>query len=72
MTMEDAHLCHSFDLANFPHLTSKSVTLFGIYDGHGGSQVSRFVANHIVEELCRSVDFHKGRLPAAFNSTMIH
>lgn len=55
--MEDAHLIHYIDQmepANTP------VALFGVYDGHGGSQVAQFVVRHIVDELLKNPDFRKG------------
>lgn len=55
--MEDAHIVHLFEgleSINGP------ACLFGVYDGHGGSQVSRFVARHLVDELVRLPDFQKG------------
>ncbi|CAE7647069.1 unnamed protein product [Symbiodinium pilosum] len=40
-TMEDAHVIHAEDTWGF----------FGIFDGHGGDQCSRFISKRISEEL---------------------
>ena len=31
--------------------TDKDVSLFAVFDGHGGCEVARYVANHFVTEL---------------------
>ncbi len=47
--MEDTHLATSFDLKingkEFP------VRLFGIFDGHGGDEASKYLKNHLGEQL---------------------
>ena len=45
--MEDAHI------ANI-ELDSQMSALFGVYDGHGGKEVARFVSRHLAEELIKS------------------
>ncbi len=48
-TMEDEHLAVAFNLnvggKDYP------IQLFGIFDGHGGPNASRFVRDHLVEKL---------------------
>ena len=39
--MEDAHL---------HQLNNKNYDIFGVFDGHGGKEVSLFVKNHFIEE----------------------
>lgn len=55
--MEDAHLIHYFERLEPDH---SSAALFGIYDGHGGPQVSQFVSHHLVDELLKNPDFRRG------------
>lgn len=40
-------------------------SVFGVFDGHGGSEVSRFVANHFVEELKKNASFQQGDIAKA-------
>ncbi len=47
--MEDAHLA-IFDLIS-------GVSLFGIFDGHGGPEVARYVADHLPGMLRQNQDF---------------
>lgn len=41
--MEDAHIMD----ANI----AEDTAVFGVFDGHGGKEVAKFVKNHFVEEL---------------------
>ncbi len=41
-SMEDAHICTDITMPN-----GKKATLFGVFDGHGGSEVAAFAKNHI-------------------------
>lgn len=65
--MEDAHLVYLFDAASLQGTTiqrsSRPIALFGVYDGHGGPQVSQFVARHLIDELIKTPDFRKGKQP---------
>jgi serine/threonine protein phosphatase PrpC len=38
---------------------SKDVSLFGILDGHGGSQVASFVQKNFVEQLVKNSNFQR-------------
>ena len=42
---EDAHL------AAVSKGEKKDIDIFGVFDGHGGKEISQFVANHFIEEL---------------------
>ena len=42
--MEDAHIS-SLDIG-----PSKQTQIFGVFDGHGGCEVAKFVSNHFVKE----------------------
>lgn len=44
--MEDAHIAHI-------NINSKNVSLFGVFDGHGGQEVALFVKRHFKEELVK-------------------
>lgn len=62
--MEDAHLA-------VPDLTGDgSMSLFGVFDGHGGCAVARFAAKHLAELLLATEQFKKadyqGALAASF------
>lgn len=37
----------------------ESMSAFGVFDGHGGKEVARFVAGHILEELVQSAMFRQ-------------
>ena len=30
---------------------NKDIDVFGVFDGHGGKEISKFVSNHFIEEL---------------------
>lgn len=46
-TMEDAHI-HSTDI------DGTGVSVFGIFDGHGGEEVAKFVEKYFVSELTKT------------------
>lgn len=46
-TMEDAHI-HSTDI------DGSGVSVFGIFDGHGGEEVAKFVEKYFVSELTKT------------------
>ena len=49
--MEDAHVAN-LDIGD-------GVAVFGVFDGHGGSEVAIYVAKHFVSVLKRSENFRK-------------
>lgn len=51
-TMEDAH-------AVYPHLDT-STSFFGVYDGHGGDEVSKFCAKFLHREVLNHEAFSVG------------
>lgn len=51
--MEDAHVT-SLDVVE------GEISIFGVFDGHGGCEVARFVENHLVDELKKNENFKKG------------
>ena len=44
-SMEDAHIAEVF--------SSGEGALFGVFDGHGGAEVARFVQKHLLSEIQR-------------------
>ena len=50
--MEDAHIT-SLDII-------QGVSVFGVFDGHGGQEVALFVEKHFVDELKKNENFKKG------------
>ena len=56
--MEDAHIS---DL----DIGSGNTQLFGVFDGHGGSEVAKFVGNHFTEEFLKDQAFLKGDIKKA-------
>jgi len=61
--MEDAHIT---DL----HLTDQ-ISLFGVYDGHGGKEVSNYIAKNLLSILKANENFKKGLLAEAISETYL-
>jgi hypothetical protein len=53
-TMEDAHICAA------RLLDRDDMSLFGVFDGHGGAEVAQFCAKYFVRELVASDSFLSG------------
>jgi serine/threonine protein phosphatase PrpC len=51
--MEDSHVT-SLDVLE------GEVSVFGVFDGHGGCEVAIYVGNHLVDELKKNENFKKG------------
>jgi protein phosphatase 1G len=47
--MEDAHI-HISEVV-------PDVSVFGVFDGHGGKEVAAFVEKHFIEELLKNKNF---------------
>ena len=62
-SMEDAHLAILE--------VQTDISLFGVFDGHGGCEVAKFVENHFVEELRKSESFRKGDYRNALIDTFL-
>lgn len=60
---EDAHIA-SLALPN-------GETVFGVFDGHGGAQVAKFVAKKFVEVLTSNADYKAGNYEKALTQTFI-
>ena len=62
-SMEDAHIA-ALDIDN-------DISLFGVFDGHGGCEVARFVEHHFVEELKKQESYRKGDFKNALIDTFL-
>ena len=45
-SMEDAHIAHI-------NILSQNISLFGVFDGHGGQEVALFVKKYFKDELIK-------------------
>lgn len=62
--MEDAHI------ANIS-LDEQSSALFGVYDGHGGKEVAKFVARHLAEELVKLPSYSENKQGEALQESYL-
>jgi serine/threonine protein phosphatase PrpC len=60
--MEDAHL-HS--------LNNSNLDIFGVFDGHGGKEVSLFVKNHFIEEFNKNENTKLENIPNSLIETFL-
>jgi len=63
VNMEDSHIA-KFNIAQDTHI-------FGVFDGHGGKEVARYVEKHFIEELQKNESFQKGDYEKALNDTFL-
>jgi serine/threonine protein phosphatase PrpC len=63
-SMEDSHITHL-------DVIEGEVSLFGVFDGHGGCEVARFVEAHLVDELKKLETFKKGNYKQALIDTFL-
>ena len=61
--MEDSHIADN----SLPN----QVSCYGVFDGHGGSEVSKFVAKHFVKELIKQSAFKQKDYSAALKANFI-
>ncbi|CAD8176664.1 unnamed protein product [Paramecium pentaurelia] len=62
-TMEDAHI-HVCDL-------QPDLSIFGVFDGHGGKEVAIFVERHFIEELQKNKNFKDQKFEDALRETFL-
>mmetsp|Transcript_14233 Transcript_14233/g.26851 ORF Transcript_14233/g.26851 Transcript_14233/m.26851 type:complete len:306 (+) Transcript_14233:354-1271(+) len=62
MTMEDARITN---------LTVGTAAVFAVFDGHGGTEVSKFTARHFCEELEFNTSFRSGNIEQALIETFL-
>lgn len=63
-SMEDAHVT-ALDVIE------GEVSVFGVFDGHGGCEVAHFVENHLVDELKKNESFKKGNYRQALSDVFL-
>ena len=61
--MEDAHVAQ-LDIVEGVHL-------FGVFDGHGGAKVARYVSEYLPKELLANKDFQEGKYENALTETFL-
>jgi len=63
VNMEDAHIA-KFNIDTDTHI-------FGVFDGHGGHEVAKFVTNHFTEELLKNAAYKSGDYGKALSETFL-
>ena len=61
--MEDSHI-NDLDIG-----PSNKTQLFGVFDGHGGNEVAKFVQNHFTEEFLKNPNYLKNDPKKALEET---
>jgi len=61
--MEDSHIAH-LDLTADCHL-------FGVFDGHGGKEVAKYVKKHFCEYFKNNKSFQAGNIELALKETFM-
>lgn len=62
--MEDAHVT-ALDVVE------GEISVFGVFDGHGGCEVAHYVENHLVDELKKNENFKKGNYRQALTDVFL-
>ena len=62
---EDAHI------ADVSLGENKNIDLFGVFDGHGGKEISQFVSNHFIKEFLDNKNYKSGDIEKALKETFI-
>lgn len=57
-SMEDAHITQL-------DVVEGEISLFAVFDGHGGCEVAHYVENHLIDELKKNENFKKGNYKQA-------
>ena len=63
--MEDAHI------TEISQGKSSELDVFGVFDGHGGKEISQFVTNHFTKELIINKNYINGDLKTGIKETFI-
>lgn len=48
--MEDAHILEM-------NINGEGISIFGVFDGHGGKEVAQFVEKHYIEEITKMEEY---------------
>jgi serine/threonine protein phosphatase PrpC len=64
--MEDAHITLS------PTPNNPKNSIFGVFDGHGGAEVSTYVERHFVKELEANKNYQAGKYEDALRETFLY
>lgn len=62
--MEDSHIAN-MDIGD-------GVGIFGVFDGHGGSEVAKFVQKHFVKEIKKNESFKRKNYKQALAETFVY
>ena len=63
-SMEDAHITHL-------DVIEGEISIFAVFDGHGGCEVAMFVEHHLVDELKKNEFFKKGNYKQALTDVFL-
>ena len=63
-SMEDAHITHL-------DVIEGEISIFAVFDGHGGCEVAHYCENHLVDELKRNDSFKKGNYKQALTDVFL-
>lgn len=63
--MEDAMITQ-LEIPSHP-----GVSVFAVFDGHGGSEVAKYTANHFVEQLLKRKSFQEKQYADALKETFL-
>lgn len=62
--MEDAHIAATDVIPGEVHI-------FGVFDGHGGCEVAKYIGKHFVEVIKKNAAFQKGDYKQALIETFL-
>lgn len=64
-SMEDAHIAHM-------DIVQGEVSIFGVFDGHGGQEVAKFVEDNFLKEIQKLDSFKSRDYRKALTETFIN
>lgn len=62
--MEDSHITRT-------DIDENKTCIFGVFDGHGGKEVAKFVQKHFVQEFLRNPKYKSGDIKTALEETFL-
>ena len=65
--MEDYNFYHTDLIPN----TDKKFDIFGIFDGHGGPEISKYISTHFLDTLLSNSSFKEGKYAESLKETFI-